>query len=112
MVWMLTMLVSVTSCKNSETFSSNKSWPFSMQLAWRMEWLRSRLPAPFCTTSSGGLVLPINDSAGLSCTGTFKCNATFAAAEEAMGLAAGGGACGADGSEPVVTLPQIGGAHV
>ncbi len=60
-----------------------------MQLARRMVWMRSRLPAPFWTTSSGGLGLSISDSPGLSRTGTFRCSATFAAAEAVMGLAAG-----------------------
>ena len=45
----------------------------------------------------------MSDSTGLSCTGTFRCNSTFAAADDVIELGAGGGPAG--GNEPVVTLP-------
>src|ERR1039457_3140310 len=77
-------------------------WPFSMHDARRMVRMRTRLPAPFCTTSNGGFALAISDSVGLSWTGTFRCISTLAAADVLMAL---GAADGATGSEPVVTLP-------
>src|SRR5580658_7596090 len=85
-MWVLMMLVSPISHKNWVTFSSNLSCPDSMQLAWRMVWMRIFLPAPLTTTSSGGFGLVIRLSPGLSRTGTFRCISTLAAAEELMEL--------------------------
>src|ERR1700744_6565598 len=68
--------------------------------------MRIRLPAPFCTASSGGFGFPINTSPGLSRTGTLRCN-SFLAIGAGVGVPPAGGA-GTGGSEPVVTLPLEG----
>src|SRR5882672_10999291 len=106
MVWTLMRFASETSARNAETFWSKKSWPFSMQLARRMVWMRTFF-SPFAAASSGGLGFSINEAPGLSLTGTFRCSVTLAAAEDVMALGAGsGGVTG--GNEPVVTLPVEG----